>query len=139
MSVESNFENSDALSYLKNLPNKSVNLVLTDPPYAISRTTGFASGELKGNDTDRFRVSYEFGDWDTVDLLYFKDVFTETFRVMSGGATLIVFYDQWKIQELKELLEKIGFRMFRMIEWVKTNPVPINSKTLYHSNTKEKA
>lgn len=31
MSVESNFENSDALSYLKALPNKSVNLVLTDP------------------------------------------------------------------------------------------------------------
>lgn len=139
MSVESNFENSDALSYLKTLPNKSVNLVLTDPPYAISRATGFASGELKGNDTDRFRVSYEFGDWDTVDLFYFKEVFTETFRVMSSGATLIVFYDQWKMQELKELLEKVGFRMFRMIEWVKTNPVPINSKSLYLSNSKEYA
>lgn len=139
MSVESNFENLDALSYLKTLPNKSVNLVLTDPPYAISRTTGFASGELKGNDTDRFRVSYEFGDWDTVDLFYFKGVFTEAFRVMNSGATLIVFYDQWKMQELKELLERIGFRMFRMIEWVKTNPVPINSKSLYLSNSKEYA
>ena len=29
-------KNEDALSYVKNLPSKSVDLVLTDPPYAIS-------------------------------------------------------------------------------------------------------
>lgn len=137
--VENNFENEDALVYLKSLPSKCVDLVLTDPPYAISRATGFASGEETGRDTDRFRVSYEFGEWDNVDLEYFEQVFTEAYRVMAQGATMIVFYDQWKLQELKEMLERIGFKMFRMIEWVKTNPVPINSKSIYLSNSKEYA
>lgn len=133
------FKNQDALSYLKTLNKSCVDLILTDPPYAISKNTGFASGESKGKDTDRFRISYDFGDWDTVDLSYFELVFTEAFRVMKKGATLIAFYDLWKVQELKELLERIGFKMFRIIEWVKTNPVPINSKSIYLSNAKEYA
>ena len=137
--MEDNFVNQDALDYLKGVDSGSVDLILTDPPYAISRSTGFASGEVKGKDTDRFRVSYDFGEWDVVDLDYFRKVFSETFRSLRKGGTLIVFYDLWKMQELKELLEEVGFKMFRMIEWVKTNPVPINSKSLYLSNAKEYA
>lgn len=133
------FENKDALDYVKSLKNDSVDFVLTDPPYAISRKTGFASGELTGKNTDRFRVSYEFGEWDVVDTEYFLQVFKETYRSMKKGATLVCFYDIWKITELKEILESSGFRMFRMIEWVKTNPVPINSKKLYLSSSKEYA
>lgn len=133
------FLNQDALEYLKTLDKNCINLVLTDPPYAISRPTGFASGESKGTDTDRFRISYEFGEWDVVDTDYFQKVFDEAFRVMKTGATLICFYDIWKITELKEILEKSRFKMFRLIEWVKTNPVPINSKSLYLSSAKEYA
>ena len=31
------FKNEDALAYVSSLPSASVDLVLTDPPYAISR------------------------------------------------------------------------------------------------------
>lgn len=133
------FKCQDALSYVKGLQDESVHLVLTDPPFAISRKTGFASGENTGKDTDRFRVSYEFGDWDVVDLDYFHALFTEAYRKLVKGGTMVVFYDLWKIQELKELLESIGFRMFRMIEWLKTNPVPINSSKNYLTNSRELA
>ena len=132
-------KNEDALSYVKSLPSKSVDLVLTDPPYAISRDTNFQSGEVKGTDVDRFRVSYDFGDWDVVDENYFKVLFSETHRVMKKGGTLVCFYDIWKLESLKGILESCGFRMFRFIEWVKTNPVPINSKVSYLSNAREVA
>ena len=132
-------KNEDALSYVKSLPSKSVDLVLTDPPYAISRDTNFQSGEVKGTDVDRFRVSYDFGDWDVVDENYFKVLFSETYRVMKKGGTLVCFYDIWKLESLKGILESCGFRMFRFIEWVKTNPVPINSKVSYLSNAREVA
>lgn len=131
------FKNMDALSYVSSLTPYSINLCLTDPPYAISRKTGFSSGESTGKDTDRFRVDYEFGDWDTVDLTYFEKVFSEVFDKLVKGGTLIVWYDLWKIQELKELLERIGFKQFRMIEWIKTNPVPLNSKRNYLTNSRE--
>lgn len=135
----SEFVNNTALEYLKTLDNGCVDLILTDPPYAISRDTNFQGGEPTGKDTDRFRVSYDFGDWDVVDIPYFQEVFKEAYRVLRKGGTCIVWYDIWKIQELREVLEPLGFRMFRTIEWVKTNPVPINSKVNYLSNAKEMA
>lgn len=58
----SEFVNNTALNYLQTLESNSVDLILTDPPYAISRDTNFQSGEPTGKDTDRFRVSYNFGD-----------------------------------------------------------------------------
>lgn len=135
----SEFVNNTALNYLQTLESNSVDLILTDPPYAISRDTNFQSGEPTGKDTDRFRVSYNFGDWDVVDIPYFKEVFKEAYRVLRKGGTCIVWYDIWKIQELREILEPLGFRMFRTIEWIKTNPVPINSGVNYLSNAKEMA
>jgi site-specific DNA-methyltransferase (adenine-specific) len=134
-----NFENCDALEYLLSLEKNSVNLCLTDPPYAISRETNFSSGNITGKDTDRFRVSYDFGDWDKVDLCYFSKLFKTLYSVLTQNGTCIVWYDLWKIQELKVVLETVGFKKFRLIEWVKTNPVPINSKVSYLSNAKEYA
>jgi site-specific DNA-methyltransferase (adenine-specific) len=133
------FKNEDALVYLQGLERNSVDLILTDPPYAISRDTNFASGVESGRDVDRFRVNYQFGEWDTVDADYFLETFSEAYKVMRIGATLVCFYDIWKIESLKAILENCGFRMFRFIEWVKTNPVPINSKINYLSNSREVA
>jgi site-specific DNA-methyltransferase (adenine-specific) len=38
---------------------------------------------------------------------------------------------------LKELLEKHKFKQIRFIEWIKTNPQPLNSKTNYLTNCRE--
>ena len=84
-------------------------------------------------------MSYDFGEWDVVDESYFVALFKETYRTMKNGATFICFYDVWKLESLKSILESCGFRMFRFIEWIKTNPVPINSKVSYLSNAREVA
>lgn len=131
--------NTDAISFVSSLKNGSVDAFVTDPPYAISRDTNFQSGDTTGRDTDRFRVSLDFGEWDTVDQDYFMALFSEMYKKLRKGGTVVMFYDLWKIQELKLWLESAGFSMFRMIEWVKTNPVPINRKRLYLSNSREVA
>lgn len=128
--------NQNCFDYLKTVPDKSVDLVLIDPPYEVSRDTNFQSGEAKGNDTDRFRVSMNFGDWDNnftgLDL-----VIKECHRLLKDGGTLICFYDLWKLTTLKEYFELANFKQLRFIEWVKTNPVPLNSKTNYLTNSRE--
>lgn len=116
----------------------SVSLVLIDPPYVISRQTNFANGEPKGKDTDRFRISMEFGEWDTL----FKEidsVLQECYRLLKQGGTLICFYDMWKVTLLRQSLEQSGFKQIRYVEWIKTNPVPINSKINYLTNAREAA
>ena len=128
--------NQNCFDFLKTVSDKSVDLVLIDPPYEVSRDTNFQSGEAKGNDTDRFRVSMNFGDWDN-NFTGLDVVIKECHRLLKDGGTLICFYDLWKLTTLKEYFELANFKQLRFIEWVKTNPVPLNSKTNYLTNSRE--
>lgn len=128
--------NQSCFDFLHTIPEKSVSLVLIDPPYEISRETNFQSGELKGKDTDRFRLSMDFGDWDS-NFTGLDKVISECYRILKNGGTLVCFYDLWKLTVLKDYFEKAKFKQLRFIEWIKTNPVPINSNTSYLTNARE--
>lgn len=78
----------------------------------------------------------DFGDWDK-NFTGLDIVAKEAYRVLKKGGTFICFYDLWKITTLKEYFEKAKFKQIRFIEWIKTNPVPINSKTNYLTNARE--
>ena len=59
------------------------------------------------------------------------------YQKLRKGGTMIMFFDIWKITILKELMEKHKFKQIRFIEWIKTNPQPLNSKTNYLTNCRE--
>ena len=128
--------NESCFDFLNRIEDGSVDLFLIDPPYEVSRDTNFQAGEATGRDTDRFRVSMDFGDWDS-GFIGLDKVIVEAYRVLRKGGTLICFYDLWKITTLKDYFEKAKFKQIRFTEWVKTNPVPINSKTNYLTNARE--
>lgn len=134
--VLANIKNESCFTYLKTLKDNSVDLVLIDPPYEVSKETNFLSSEPTGRDVDRFRVSMDFGHWDK-DFSGLDIVINECYRVLRKGGTLICFYDLWKISVLKEYLDKAKFSQIRFIEWIKTNPVPINSQINYLTNARE--
>jgi len=127
--------NADCNEYLNSLKDESVDLVLTDPPYDISKDTGFQSC-VNGN--KKFSVSMDFGEWDhgVIDL---GQTIKGLYRVLKKGGTAIIWYDLWKITDLRKLMEDSGFKQIRLIEWLKTNPVPINSKVNYLTNSREVA
>ena len=168
----------EALAYLQTaVADKSVDLVLTDPPYTISRTSGMqhhyeavqgntlgktdaeweaytaSHPDIKGTVTQKrnflkygtiygkkYAVQTDFGKWDTAT--EFTKATMQAFvhlmyKKLRKGGTVIIFYDLWKITELKEMLEAAKFKQLRMIEWIKTNPQPINSKRNYLTNCRE--
>lgn len=129
-------KNESCFTFLQAIQKNSIDLGLTDPPYEVSRETNFQSGEETGRNTDRFRVSMDFGEWDQ-GFTGLDKVIKEYYRILKPGGTLICFYDLWKITTLKEYFESAGFKQLRFIEWVKTNPVPINSKVNYLTNARE--
>ena len=128
----------DCLELIKQVPSNSVDLILIDPPYEISKPTNFQSGEETGRDTDRFRISMDFGEWDK-NFTGLEVVIKEGYRMLRQGGTMICFYDLWKIETLKNLYDSNKFKQVRFIEWMKTNPVPINSKINYLTNAREVA
>lgn len=86
----------------------------------------------------KYCVKTNYGDWDskfTIDVL---DRFIgEYYKKLRIGGTMIMFFDLWKISELKALFEKHKFKQIRFIEWIKTNPQPLNSRVNYLTNCRE--
>jgi len=86
----------------------------------------------------RFAYSTDYGDWDKDFTLDELDCFIQEFhRVLKPTGTCIIFFDLWKITNLKDMYENHKFKQIRFIEWLKTNPVPINSKINYLTNSRE--
>ena len=123
----------DYAIFLQNLPPNSVSLLLTDPPYSISRKTGFQKVK---QGVKRFAVSMDFGKWDKENI-NLHTLSQSAYKILRKGGTAIIWYDLWKISELANALHEAGFRMLRLIIWQKTNPVPLNMKTTYLSNSRE--
>ena len=115
-----------------------VDAIITDPPYIISKSSGYVNNSPDKLDyiSKYGKHTIDFGEWDKVGLDLFS-IFERFYKLLKDGGTLICFYDIWKIQELKEQAEALKFKQARICEWVKTNPVPINSKLNYLSNAKE--
>ena len=88
----------------------------------------------------KYSVQTEYGDWDknfTMEIL--DDFIANYYKKLRKGGTLIIFFDIWKITPLKEIMEKYKFKQIRFIEWIKTNPQPLNSNTNYLTNCREMA
>ena len=124
----------DAVGFLGSLEGGSVDLVLTDPPYAISRDSNYTNTK----DARYAKHVIDFGDWDQapIDAAALAQAMH---RALRKGGTAIVFYDLWKLESLAAALAEAGFSQPRFIEWLKTRPVPVNSKRNYLSNAREAA
>lgn len=86
----------------------------------------------------KYCVKTDYGDWDNEFTIEQLDAFVgEYYKKLKKGGTLIMFFDQWKISLLKDIMEKHKFKQIRMIEWIKTNPQPLNSSLNYLTNSRE--
>lgn len=70
----------DCLDGMSKIDDKSVSLILTDPPYEISRNSNYAKSAPAGKDTDRFRISIDFGDWDKQEAFDIGSMIKESYR-----------------------------------------------------------
>lgn len=135
------FENRESIDFLRTIEKNTVDLGLIDPPYIISKAGGFANiGEKGVQKLSVYRT--EHGSWDHEDEFDMNDMnnnVVEYYRILKRGGTFITFCDLWKISHIKQMMENAGFRQIRLIEWLKKNPVPINSKRNYLSNAREVA
>ena len=135
MFAEFSVKVADFHEFMDDLPVGSVDLILTDPPYCISKKTGFTDVV---NGVERFAVSMDFGQWDHVEI-NLDDMANVFYKSLRRGGTAIVWYDLWKIGKVKDAMDAAGFKMIRQIIWQKTNPVPLNMRATYLSNSREMA
>jgi len=110
----------DALTYLKQIPDNFVDLIVTDPPYNVSQNKNMKfNGRI---------IVKNFGDWDFgFDP---RPILAELRRVLKPNGQIYVFCGTEQIPiYMQEFIEKWFFR--NLLVWYKTNPAPRLSKTNY--------
>ena len=120
----------------------TVDLVLTDPPYVISKATGFQQKNIDGqyDGIKSYAIRTEFGPWDTqhgFTMEALEATVQGMYDSLRPGGAAIVFFDLWKVSQLFAMMEKAGFERLTMMEWAKTNAVPINARASYLTNARE--
>ena len=118
----------DCMKGMRDIEDNSVDLILTDPPYNISRNRKFSRDKSKD-------VNLNFGDWDILeDDDYYKwllEIWDECNRVLKDLGQLIIFSPRnW---EFEAVLDQV-FEIKRAIVWHKTNPTPQFMKVSYLSS-----
>lgn len=105
----------DAFELLKRVQPRSVRLVLTDPPYEVSR---------KNNLHTMGRRGIDFGEWDHVfDQTGWLD---DAVQALVPGGSMIIWND-WKLLGIIAAhLESLGMSVKRQLRWRKNNPMPRN-------------
>jgi site-specific DNA-methyltransferase (adenine-specific) len=106
---------SDAISWLRDLPNESVDLIVTDPPYeslekhrAIGTTTRLKHSKASSNNWFEIFPNARFGE-----------LFTECYRVLKKNRHFYLFCDQETMFVAKPIAETSGFRFWKPLIWDK--------------------
>ena len=110
----------DCLEIMKQIPNGSVDLVLTDPPYNIARENNFST---------MGRAGIDFGEWDKgFDLFSYID---QVARVLNKNGSFVVFNDWKNLGDIAKYAESKRFDTKDMIRLEKSNPMPRNRDRRY--------
>ena len=113
----------DAFEVLKTIPNNSIDLILTDPPYNLVNESNFTNMDRTGSD---------FGSWD-VD---FSQVgwLPDAERVLKKNGSLLIFNTFRNISPIIKIAEELKFVYKDPVRWIKTNPMPRNKERRYISD-----
>lgn len=119
--VNVELKQGDCLELMKDMPDGSVDLVLTDIPY----------GECNRNDNGLRNLNKENADIETFNL---QEFLRDIYRVTKG--TIIVFCGQHQFSEIKNFFQEKQYKSkgtVRQLIWRKTNPSPMNGQHIYLS------
>ena len=111
----------DCMKLMNNIPNESIDLVLTDIPY----------GEVNRKDNGLRKLDKENADVLTFDLINFLEQLYD-----KAKSTIIIFCGKEQVSIIHSFFnnkQKKGMGTVRQLIWEKSNPSPMNGQHIYLS------
>lgn len=102
--------NGDCLEVMKTFPDKSVDLILTDPPYGMNYQSSWR--------TDKHDLIAFDDPEDTTWLIPFLK---EAYRVLKDDTHIYIFCNDYLFSKFREWMPFCGFTLKRTLVWVKNN------------------
>ena len=128
--------NGDCLTLLNNIPDKSIDLLLTDPPYNIGNFVKSRNRNISNMNRSDFAIE----GWDNDSISDFNNMIDSFFKIsvtkIRDGGTLLMFSSFLKVPLLIELAQNHKFYFKTVGIWHKTNPMPRNMN-LHFVNSNE--
>ncbi len=109
--------NGDCLDYLSQIPDNSIDLILTDPPYNIAQ---YSTGNI--NLPGRSVLNNDLAEWDLIPIDPF-DLLPDFKRIIKPDGNIFVFTSYNLIGKWHEAFDR-EFDTFQLFIWHKTNPAP---------------
>lgn len=124
-SITNQIIHADCMDILKQLPDKCIDLVLTDPPYILDMKGG--KGKAFG---DRKLIKDKHIDFIAHDF-DFKNVFNEFIRICKK-VNLCIFCSNAQISRTMKFFEDKGYKVTLCV-WDKPNPIPLCNMKLVNN------
>jgi len=123
--------NMDCLEGMKQLPDESIDLVVTDPPYKIVQggcsnkavTINACGGILNKHDGDNIELVKK-GKIFNHNEIQFNEWLPEIYRVLKDNSHCYIMINGRNLAELQMEAEKVGFEFHNIIGWDKGNATP---------------
>lgn len=103
--------NGDCLELMKDIPNGSVDLILTDPPYLCDYS--------RHDSKSRFSKKIANDENNSANEGMIEKYLHECYRIMKDNTAIYCFCNYKKIDFFKQQIEKAGFRLKNIIIWDK--------------------
>ena len=107
----------DATELIKEIPDNSIDLILTDPPYNLSP---YSTGNIKMS--WRKDINNELAQWDKIEFNPLKWV-KQFKRILKSTGNIFAFTSYNLLGKWHEAFDP-EFDTFQFMVWHKTNPVP---------------
>lgn len=104
--------NEDCIGGMKSIPDESIDLIVTDPPYLMK----YKTGRRKNKD---HKFCKEIANDDNPNLI--SNYVRECYRILKSDTACYMFCNANKVDVFKTELERAGFNIKNMIIWVKNN------------------
>ena len=127
--------NDDAINALKDIDDRSIDFILTDPPYNLGKF-------MNDRDTNMGKLRenhFSATDWDNLDyddwVINMNEFLENSSRIIKSGGTMIIFMSLIKIESIIQLAQKHGFYYKTTGIWHKKNPLPRNMNLHFINST----
>ena len=104
--------NDDCLNAMKDIPDESIDLIITDPPYLIKYKTNY-----RKNKNHDFCKTIKNDDNFSLISEYIKNCY----RILKKNKAMYIFCNNTHVDFFKQELEKNNINIKNMIIWVKNN------------------
>lgn len=101
----------DAFSIMKNMPDNSVDLVVTDPPYFMAPVSAVKYNGKVSNLQDKLNARF-----------FYEELFSQIYRVLNDKGKAFVFMNLVSFQAAQAALDTLGIEMRNLIIWDKDFP-----------------